>query len=45
MLIGRGENPLSSPIGLALDDQPFGIQVLAPHRLELQREYLTEENN
>ena len=45
MLIGRGENPLSFPIGLVLDDQLFGLWVLASHRLELQREYLTEENN
>ena len=45
MLIGQGENPLSFPIGLVLDDQLFGLQVLASHRLELQREYLTEENN
>ena len=45
MLIGRGENPLSFPIGLVLDDQLFGMWILASHRLELQREYLTEENN
>ena len=45
MLIGRGENPLSFPIGLVLDDQLFGMRVLASHCLELQREYLTEENN
>ena len=45
MLIGRGENPLSFPISLVLEDQLFGMRVLAFHRLELQREYLTEENN
>ena len=45
MLIGRGENPLSFPIGLVLDDQLFGMRILASHHLELQREYLTEENN
>ena len=45
MLIGQGENPLSFPIGLVLDDQLFGMRILASHRLELQREYLTEENN
>ena len=45
MLIGQGENPLSFPIGLVLDDQLFGMRVLASHCLELQREYLTEENN
>ena len=45
MLIGRGENPLSFPIGLVLDDQLFGMRILASHRLEPQREYLTEENN
>ena len=45
MLIGQGENPLSFPIGLVLDDQLFGMSVLASHRLELQREYLTDENN
>ena len=45
MLIGRGENPLSFPISLVLDNQLFGLWVLASHHLELQREYLTEENN
>ena len=45
MLIGQGENPLSFPIGQVLDNQLFSLQVLAFHRLELQREYLTEENN
>ena len=45
MLIGRGENFLSFPIGLVLDNQLFGLQILASHRLELQREYLTKENN
>ena len=45
MLIGRGENPLSFPIGLVLDGQLFGLRVLASHRLELQRDYLTKENN
>ena len=37
MLIGRGANPLSFPTGLVLDDQLFGLQVLASHCLELQR--------
>ena len=45
MLVGRGENPLTFPIGLVLDDQLFGLRILASHRLELQREYLTKENN
>ena len=45
MLIGQGENPLSFPIGLVLDDQLFGMRILASHRLEHQRPYLTEENN
>ena len=45
MLIGRGENPLSFCISLVLDDQLFGMWVFASHRLELRREYLTEENN
>ena len=43
--MGRGENPLTFPIGLVLDDQLFGLRILASHRLELQRTYLTEENN
>ena len=43
MLIGQGENPLSFPIDLVLDDQLFSIRILASHCLE--REYLTEENN
>ena len=33
------------PIGLVLDDQLFGLRILASHCLELQRNYLTEENN
>ena len=45
MLIKQGENPLSFPIGLVLDDQLFSMRILASHRLELQREYLTKENN
>ena len=45
MLVGQGENPLTFPIGLVLDDQLFGLRILASHRLELQRMYLTEENN
>ena len=45
MLVGRGENPLTFPIGLVLDDQLFRLRILASHHLELQREYLTEENN
>ena len=36
---------MSFPIGLVLDDQLFGMRILASHCLELQREYLTEENN
>ena len=36
---------MSFPISLVLDDQLFSMQILASHRLELQREYLTEENN
>ena len=43
--MGQGENPLTFPIGLVLDDQLFGLRVLASHRLELQRPYLTEEND
>ena len=43
--MGRGENPLTFPIGLVLDDQLFGLRILASHCLELQREYLTDENN
>ena len=43
--MGRGENPLTFPISLVLDDQLFGLRILASHRLELQREYLTDENN
>ena len=27
------------------DDQLFGLRILASHRLELQRTYLTKENN
>ena len=45
MLIGQGKNPLTFPIGLVLDNQLFGMRVLASHCLELQREYLTKENN
>ena len=45
LLIGRGENPLTFPIGLVLDDQLFDMRILASHHLELQREYLTKENN
>ena len=45
LLVGQGENPLTFPIGLVLDDQLFGLRILASHRLELQRTYLTEENN
>ena len=45
LLVGQGENPLTFPIGLVLDDQLFGLRILASHRLELQREYLTDENN
>ena len=45
MLVGRGENSLAFPIGLVLDDQLFGLRILASHHLELQRTYLTEENN
>ena len=45
MLIKQGENPLSFPIGLVLDDQLFSMRILASHCLELQREYLTKENN
>ena len=45
MLVGRGENPLTFPIGLVLDDQLFALRILASHHLELQRTYLTEENN
>ena len=45
MLVGWGENPLTFPIGLVLDNQLFGLRILASHRLELQRTYLTEENN
>ena len=45
LLIGRGENPLTFPIGLVLNNQLFGMRILASHCLELQREYLTEENN
>ena len=45
LLVGRGENPLTFPIGLVLDDQLFGLRILASHCLELQREYLTDENN
>ena len=45
MLVGRGENPLTFPIGLVLDDQLFGLRILASHRLELQRMYLTKEND
>ena len=36
---------MSFPIDLVLDDKLFGLRVLASHRLELQREYLTEEND
>ena len=36
---------MTFPIGLVLDDQLFGLRILASHRLELQREYLTKENN
>ena len=43
--MGRGENPLTFPIGLVLDNQLFGLRILASHRMELQLEYLTEENN
>ena len=43
--MGWGENPLTFPIGLVLDNQPFGLRILASHCLELQRMYLTEENN
>ena len=43
--MGRGKNPLTFPIGLVLDDQLFGLRILASHRLELHREYLTKENN
>ena len=43
--MGRGKNPLTFPISLVLDDQLFGLRILASHRLELQREYLTDENN
>ena len=45
LLVGRGENPLTFPISLVLDDQLFGLRILASHRLELQRTYLTEEND
>ena len=45
MLVGQGENPLTFPIDLVLNDQLFGMRILASHCLELQREYLTEENN
>ena len=43
--IGRQELPLTFPIGLVLNDKLFGLRILASHWLELQREYLTEENN
>ena len=43
--VGCQELPLTFPIGLVLNDQLFGMRILAPHHLELQREYLTEENN
>ena len=43
--MGQGENPLTFPIRLVLDDQLFGLRILASHRMELQQEYLTEENN
>ena len=43
--MGQGENPLTFPIGLVLDDQLFGLRILASHHIELQQEYLTEENN
>ena len=36
---------MTFPIGLVLDDQLFSMRILASHRLELQRDYLTEENN
>ena len=45
LLVGQGENPLTFPISLVLDDQLFGLRILASHRLEFQRVYLTEENN
>ena len=43
--MGQGENPLTFPISLVLDDQLFGLRILASHCLELQQTYLTEENN
>ena len=45
LLVGQGENPLTFPIGLVLDNQLFSLRILASHRLELQRTYLTEEDN
>ena len=45
MLIGQGKNSLTFPICLVLDNQLFSLRILASHRLELQREFLTEENN
>ena len=43
--MGRGKNSLTFPIGLVLDNQLFGMRKLASHCLELQRAYLTEEND
>ena len=45
MCVGCQELSLTFPIGLVLNDQLFGMRILASHRLELQREYLTKENN
>ena len=45
LLVGQGENPLTFPIGLVLNDQLFGLRILASRRLELQRMYLTDKNN
>ena len=43
--IGHDKTPQTFPIGLVLDDQIFSLRILASHCLELQREYLTKENN
>ena len=39
------EAPLSFPIGLVLDDQLFGLGILASHCLEQWREYLTKADH
>ena len=43
--IGRDEAPLNFHIGLVFNDQLFGLRILASYHLELQRDYVTKENN